>query len=619
MRRRFITAVALALLAVTALARPAGAADRLGLAEARAPRFPQRAYVLTLPESQALAQAELSVTENGQPVDDLEVSRLGAESAVVLAIDASRSMAGKLDDAMAAARTFADRRLPDQRLGIIFFSKTPTAALEPTTDATAIDRTLAEAPAQTLGTRMYDAAASGAAMIERAGVAAGSVIVLSDGADHGSVITRNELIDNARRAHVRLFGVGLRSPMFDRTSLQALSDSGGEYAEAADPGDLAAIYTRLAERQGREFLVSYRSRQPLESDVAVAVGVTGIRDVVTAAYRTPDFPVPPALPDPPPTWWESSSASTAAVVVMGMLLAVGLWFLLRPLRGSIARRISLFTGDRTNSADEDTTERVRELLQAADGRLSQWRPWQELELDVELAKLRWSPRRIVVATLVAMIVVPALLFVTGSVVKAIISLLAIPVVVRLLIRYRATKARRRFEDQLPDNLQVMASALRAGHSFIAALSVMVKDAPEPSRKEFNRVVQDEQLGVSVEQSLAVVHDRMRCDDVIYVGLIATLQRDTGGNTAEVLDKVVETMRERGKLRRLVRTLTAQGRLGGWIVTALPIAMIVFLTTVKPGYLTPMTEKVIGWVILVIAGLMVALGAYCIRRIVDIKV
>ena len=112
---------------------------------------------------------------------------------------------------------------------------------------------------------------------------------------------------------------------------------------------------------------------------------------------------------------------------------------------------------------------------------------------------------------------------------------------------------------------------------------------------------------------------MRCDDVIYVGLIATLQRDTGGNTADVLDKVVETLRERGKLRRLVRTLTAQGRLGGWIVTALPVAMITFLSTFKPGYLTPMTEKTIGWVILVLAGLMVALGAYCIRRIVDIKV
>ena len=112
---------------------------------------------------------------------------------------------------------------------------------------------------------------------------------------------------------------------------------------------------------------------------------------------------------------------------------------------------------------------------------------------------------------------------------------------------------------------------------------------------------------------------MRCEDVIYMGLIATLQRDTGGNTAEVLDKVVETMRERGKLRRLVRTLTAQGRLGGWIVTALPVLMVIFLVTLRPGYLRPLTERAIGWAMLITAALMVALGAYCIRRIVDIKV
>ncbi len=145
----------------------------------------------------------------------------------------------------------------------------------------------------------------------------------------------------------------------------------------------------------------------------------------------------------------------------------------------------------------------------------------------------------------------------------------------MVIRYLATRTRRRFEDQLPDNLQVMASALRAGPLVHRRAQRDGQGrAASRRRKEFRRVVQDEQLGISVEQSLEVVYERMRCEDVIYVGLIATLQRDTGGNTAEVLDKVVETMRERGKLRRLVRTLTAQGRLGGWIVTALPIAMVV---------------------------------------------
>ena len=611
--------VALALAASLAPAAPAAAADRLGLTEAGSPGFPQRAYVLTLPEAQTLPEARLTVTENGRPVENLELESLGARSAVVLAIDASESMRGKIRDAMAAARAFADRRLPDQRLGIVFFSREPVVALEPTTDAAAIDRALAEVPALTRGTRVYDAAASGVEMIERAGVVAGSVIVLSDGADFSSVIPRNELLENARRAHVRLFGVGLRSPSFDASALRALSTADGGYVEAAGPEDLARVYAGLAARQGREFLISYRSRQPLESDIAVAFSVTGIGDVVTAAYRTPDFPSPPAPPKPPPTFWESGAATAAVVVGMGVLLALGLGMLLRPVRGSMSRRISRFTGDTVTSAEEVATLNARELLAAADGRLSKWRPWKDFELDVELSRLNWPARRIAALTLLVTALVALGLLLAWSAMVAALSLVGIPVAARLVIRYRASKTRRRFEDQLPNNLQVMASALRAGHSFVAALAVMSKDAPEPSKKEFRRVVQDERLGISIERSLDVVDERMRCEDIVYVGLIATLQRETGGNTAEVLDKVVETMRERSKLRRLVRTLTAQGRLGGWIVTALPIAMVTFLTLFKPGYLTPMTEQILGWVILVIAALMVVLGAYCIRRIVDIKV
>jgi tight adherence protein B len=619
MIRRVLVAALAAGVGAGTCAAPAFAAG-LGLSEARSPAFPQRSYVLTVPEAQILSETKLSVTENGEPVEDLKVAGIGSQSAVVLVIDASRSMGGKIDDAMAAARAFAERRMPDQRLGVVFFSREPVTALEPTADDAAIDRALAEAPTLPTGTRVYDAAAAGVAMVERAHVAAGSVIVLSDGADNNSAVSRSALVEDAESAHVRMFGVGVRSRAFDSVSLESLSVNGGSYVEAARPDQLDDIYSKLADRQGREFLVSYSSRQPLESDVAVAFAVEGVPDVVTDAYRTPDFPVPPAIPDPPPSWWASDAATITAVAIIGLLVALALALLLRPLRGTLSTRIARFTsGTPTTSSEEDTTRRVRELLAAADGRLSRWKPWQDFELDVELAKVPWRAQRIAVSACAGAVVLAIVLVLAGLVAVAIAALVALPLATWALIRYRATRTRRRFEDQLPDNLQVMASALRAGHSFIAALAVMVKDAPEPSRKEFNRVVQDEQLGVPIEESLDVVNRRMRCDDVMYVGLIATLQRDTGGNTAEVLDRVVETMRERGKLRRLVRTLTAQGRLGGWIVTALPLAMLLFLVLIKPHYLDPLLERTIGWVVLIFAGMMVAFGAYCIRRIVDIKV
>ena len=113
--------------------------------------------------------------------------------------------------------------------------------------------------------------------------------------------------------------------------------------------------------------------------------------------------------------------------------------------------------------------------------------------------------------------------------------------------------------------------MRAGHSFAGALQQAADGATEPRAPRLQRAVTDERLGVPIDVALAAVGRRMRNDELEYVGLVANLQRETGGNTAEVLDRVIETTRARQQLRRLVRTLTAQGRLGGAIVSALPVA------------------------------------------------
>jgi tight adherence protein B len=187
------------------------------------------------------------------------------------------------------------------------------------------------------------------------------------------------------------------------------------------------------------------------------------------------------------------------------------------------------------------------------------------------------------------------------------------------IRFLASRQRRVFEEQLPDNLQVIASALRAGHTFVGALGVMVEDAPEPSHRELRRALADEQLGVPLVDVLNQVSTRMKSVDFQQITLVATLQRDTGGNTAEVIDVVTETIRDRLDLRRLVRSLTAQGRLAGGILTALPIALLIAISVINPGYTSPLFHKALGILALSLACAMVISGALIIRRIIDIKV
>ena len=117
--------------------------------------------------------------------------------------------------------------------------------------------------------------------------------------------------------------------------------------------------------------------------------------------------------------------------------------------------------------------------------------------------------------------------------------------------------RKAFEEQLADNLDVLAGAMRTGHSTMGALSVMVDSAIEPSKTEFRRVLQDEQLGVPLDDALMVMARRMQSYDAEQIALVMRLQREAGGNTAEVLDRVAEVIRGRMELRRLVEVLTAQ--------------------------------------------------------------
>ena len=197
--------------------------------------------------------------------------------------------------------------------------------------------------------------------------------------------------------------------------------------------------------------------------------------------------------------------------------------------------------------------------------------------------------------------------------------LATPLLVRGWIKRRLRAIRDDFADQLPPNLQVLASALRAGHSFSGALAVMVENADDPSQRELRRAVNDDQLGITADEAVRRVAERMRSRDLHQVALLSELQRTAGGNAAEVLDTVVETIRERADVRRLLRTLTAQGRMARWILTALPVGVAAFLTLLQPDVMRPLYTTTAGHFALVVAGLMVMAGSFVIQRIVDIEV
>ncbi|MCW3065294.1 MAG: putative type secretion system integral rane subunit [Solirubrobacterales bacterium] len=618
----FAAAVIVALL-VPAAAQAAGA--DLAISQAKSGRFPARSFVLTLPERKALTVGEVAITENGGDVSDLHVTPGGAAGprsfATVLAIDASQSMRGQaIDDAMAAARAFAARRNADQQLGVVFFSHAPTIALAPTSDPTKIDSVLARAPALSRGTRIFDATSSALQLLARSGVAVGSVIVLSDGADVGSQVSERAVTSAASRTHLRVFTVGLRSPSFTASSLRTLAaGAGGAYAEAASSKQLGGIFDALGRRFGNEYLVTYRSTAPLGSKVTVNATVAGVRGAATTTYTTPPFSGIADAPAATTTHgWASTTAALIVCLIAAALLGTGAFLLLRPRRRTLSDRISGFVIDDSWNHELEHGHHTPAMLLSAERSLAHSRLWSAFAEDVEISGTEAPPVRIALATLTATLCVLALGVGLGNVGLSVIAFF-VPVAVWFAVHVRAERQRRAFDSQLADNLQVIASAMRAGHSFVGAMSVAADDAQEPAKSEFRRIVSDDQLGIPLDAAISTVADRMHSPELEYVGLVATLQRETGGNTAEVIDRVTETIRERADLRRLVRTLTAQGRFGGGVVSVLPVALIAFILVSRPHYFDEVLHHPIGRVMIVASVMMIVFGWTAIRKIVDIKV
>ena len=144
-------------------------------------------------------------------------------------------------------------------------------------------------------------------------------------------------------------------------------------------------------------------------------------------------------------------------------------------------------------------------------------------------------------------------------------------------------------------------------------------ASDPMKSELQRVIAAEQLGAPLDDALSVAVARMDSRDLEQLAFVARLQRETGVGAAEVIDHVTDTVRERSELRRLVKTLTAQGRLSRWIVTVLPVGLLGVILVLDPGYIHPLLSHSFGRVLLVGAGLLVVAGSIAIGRIVDIEV
>ena len=599
----------------------AGGSSELQIAQVTRLPFPERGYVISLPKAAQLDAGSVEVRENGRRVTGVRVDPLaisGLRFGVVLALDASESMTGApAAAALESARAFVSHRTDSEDVGVVAFNRNVSVLRRPTRDEASLRSALATQPPLAYGTRIYDALTQSLRLLSDAKISSGSIVLLSDGADIGSVHSLEGVLAAAKKQRVRIFTVGLRSSAFDPRPLRTVADrTGGSYAEARSAAELASIYERLSDQLSGEYLVRYRSAALPMSQVDVDIQVAG------SGTATTEYVVPaPSLLAPYhrsllSRFLLSAGSPLLISLIIALLIGALLLVLARRPKTTVVERIQSFADHHPGARSRRVASTA--LLQAATRNryASGW--WAQLERDLELARMTVTPRQLAGLALggTALIAVIALLI--SAPLLALFGFTT-PFFARAVVRRKLKAVRQEFAEQFPGSLQVLASALRAGHSFNGALGVVVDNVHEPARSELARVVQDDRLGVLPEDAMRKLARRMANRDIEQVALLAELQRTAGGNSAEILDTVVVTIRERAEMRRLVRTLTAQGRMARWILTSLPIVLGAFLWLVHPDLMANFFSSTGGQVALVLSAVMIAAGSLVIQRIIDIEV
>jgi tight adherence protein B len=189
----------------------------------------------------------------------------------------------------------------------------------------------------------------------------------------------------------------------------------------------------------------------------------------------------------------------------------------------------------------------------------------------------------------------------------------------LYVKFRQRRRLKAFNNQLGDTLLLLSNALKAGYSFAQAIDTVSKNASPPIAEEFARCVREMNLGGSVEESLSHMVKRIESDDLDLMVTAVAIHRTVGGNLAEILDNIAFTIRERVRIKGQISTLTASARSSGQLITSLPIVLAIFMYFATPTYFKPMTEQPVGWIIIILAIVMIIIGNFVMGKVTAIEV
>jgi tight adherence protein B len=577
-----------------------------------------------LPGGAAPDKDSVEVSVDGRAVEATvkTVAAGDIERSTMLVLDASNSMqrGGKFDAAKAAVDAFLAAAPADVRVGLVAFAGKVSTTIDPTTDHAAIEAALADISLKR-GTSVYDGIAAGMESLGSDG--SRSIVVLSDGADTGSTTTLEVLSREAADAGVVVDVVSLAEAA-RADELAGLAEATDGRVIPADPTALSTVFGQQADALAHQLLVSFEPPADAAEDASVDVSVTsGGQDyhdsaLVTLMASGNELDVVDS----------GKALVSKPVMLLGALaLAIGLGGVLATVltgsdtRSSTERRLdAYFGGDKAGRrrARDSKNELRSSAVAITDKVVSadlETRISQRLTgAGLALTAAEWVLLHAGIAVGSAMVG-----FLFGGGALAVLGLLLGVVLPWLYLKFKHRRRLSKFNANLAQSLGLMAGGLQAGLSLPQAVDTVVREGNEPIAGEFRRALVEQRLGVDITDALEGIGQRMESQDFTWVVMAIRIQREVGGNLAEILHTVSDTLREREYLRRQVKALSAEGRMSAWILGALPVGMFGYMMVANRKYVEPLYTTPMGWAMLGAAVFLLALGSFMMAKMAKVEV
>ncbi|MGB5756649.1 MAG: type II secretion system F family protein [Acidimicrobiales bacterium] len=592
--------------------------------------------ISVLRDDLSIDASELTVVENGQPVDDPTVTTartLARTTEVVYVLDVdNRTMAAGALNAMATAILASVEDLPaDVRVGLVTAGERADLKTRLTTDRTRLDADLRALTAGR-GAALHDAVGVAARSFSDNSKAVRTVVVLSSGPDTASersiLAVESELVQAGAQVVWVARGAGDEglSLLVDRT--------GGATLTLASMDDVATTIDGATTIASDRLVVSY----PATSEVGERPEV-----VLDLAGQTLRFSYPAGVAtatrlqlEPGPTnivtdlgFFGRPFVLYASVVLAFIAIATGLWALGSMFAGgetSLDKVLARYS-ERDETLDEEEVQEmlvqtalVRRAIDMTETFAESRGFLTRIEDLLERANLPVRAGEALFFLAAIVLVGSGMLFaVTGSLLVGLVFGVILAIGGFAAVQFIAGRRLKHFEAQLPDALQLLAGTLRAGYSLPQGIDAVSNEIADPMGYELRRAMTEAQLGRELEDALAGIAERLDSEDFAWAVMAIGIQREVGGNLSEVLMTVSDTMIQRERLHREVNALTAEGRVSAGILSMLPPGLGLVMWVMNPDYLSVLFSRTIGWILLgaaVVAGLV---GLAWMKKVITIDV